>query len=244
MPTREVLLRKDSRLFTELCAALLRRGHHVRFRVEGASMQPNLRDGDTVVVAPASAAELRSGDVAFVETPDGLRVHRVKHVGNGAVITRGDTGRECDPQTTRVLGRARSVWRNGREVPLSFWRTRVVHPVSAVARRLRLAAKNRLRWASVFLFGASALSLLFAASGTQAQTADLQLTQTASASAVDSNATTQSLGTASTATWSGGVGTFTFPTPLPSGVFANALLSTTGFAPAAYNVTSASIMKV
>jgi uncharacterized repeat protein (TIGR01451 family) len=244
MPTREALLRKDSRLFTELCAALLRRGHHVQFRVQGASMQPNLCEGDTIVIAPASAAELRAGDVAFVETSDGLRVHRVKHTENGAVITKGDTGIESDPQASRVLGRATSVSRNGQEYPLNFWRTRVLHSVASLSRRARLAAKNRLRSVSSFLFGAAALSLLFAAAGAHAQTADLQLTQTASASAVDTNATTQSLGTASTASWSGGVATFTFPTPLPSGVFANALLTTTGFTPAAYNVTSASITSV
>jgi uncharacterized repeat protein (TIGR01451 family) len=244
MPTREVLFRKDSRLFTELCASLLRRGHHVRFRVQGASMQPNLRDGDTVVVAPASVAELRSGDVAFVETSHGLRVHRVKQIANGAVTTQGDTGLESDPQTSRVLGRAASISRDGREFPLTSWRTRFVHPVAILARRLRLATKNRLRSISSLLFGAAALLLLFAAPGVHGQTADLQLTQTASASAVDTNGTTQSLGTAGSATWSAGVATFTFPTPLPSGVYVNALLTTTGFTPAAYNVTAASITSV
>ena len=82
MPTREVPLRKDSHLFSEMCAALLRRGNHVRFRAQGASMQPNLLDGDQVLLAPAAISDLCPGDVALVETSNGLRLHRVKHVAS------------------------------------------------------------------------------------------------------------------------------------------------------------------
>ncbi len=65
MRVSETHIRRDSRLFEELCAALLRRGNAVQFRVNGQSMQPNLQDGDEVVVAPASAAQLRRGDVVL-----------------------------------------------------------------------------------------------------------------------------------------------------------------------------------
>ena len=244
MPTREVPLRKDSHLFSEMCAALLRRGNHVRFRVQGASMQPNLLDGDQVLLAPAAISDLCPGDVALVETSNGLRLHRVKHVASPAVITQGDAGLEPDPQSAQIVGRAVAFSRNGREYPLNAWRNRFVHPAATFARRLRLAATNRIRSASAILFGTGALLIVLATPAAHAQTADLQLTQTASSSAVDTNASTQSLGTASTVTWTGGVASFTFPTPLPSGVFANALLTTTGFAPAAYNVSNASITTV
>ncbi len=83
------------------------------------------------------------------------------------------------------------------------------------------------------LLGVLILFLLVAATflapAVVAQTADLQLTQTASSSAVATSATTQSLGTATSVTWAGNVASFTFPTPLPSGVVPNALLTTTGF---------------
>jgi uncharacterized repeat protein (TIGR01451 family) len=244
MPTREVPQRKDSRLFSELCAALLRRGHHVRFRVQGASMQPNLLDGDDVLLTPVAVSDLRPGDVAFVETSNGLRLHRVKNVAPNSVTTQGDAGLEPDPQTAQIVGRALAFSRDGREYPLNTWRTRLIHPAATFARRLRLAAANRIRSASAMLFGAGALVLVLASPAAHAQTADLQLTQTSSSSAVDTNASTQSLGTASTVTWTGGVASFTFPTPLPSGVFANALLTTTGFAPAAYNLSNSPITTV
>ena len=52
MPASEIQVRKNSRVFAELCAAVLERGHRVQFRVHGESMRPNLSDGDTVLVAP------------------------------------------------------------------------------------------------------------------------------------------------------------------------------------------------
>ena len=53
MYAREVTVRKDSRLFVELCSTLLNRGLGVRFRAQGKSMIPNLLDGDEVVIGPA-----------------------------------------------------------------------------------------------------------------------------------------------------------------------------------------------
>ena len=50
--------------------------------------------------------------------------------------------------------------------------------------------------------------------------------------------TSASLGTATAATWAGNVATFTFPAPLPANLIPNVLLTTTGFAPAGYNLTA------
>ena len=44
---------RDSPRFRAMCEALLSSGHRVRFQVRGLSMQPNLRDGDAVVVERA-----------------------------------------------------------------------------------------------------------------------------------------------------------------------------------------------
>jgi len=176
MPTREAQIRRDSRLFTELCSSLLRRGHQVQFRVQGSSMQPNLQDGDDIRIARASAGELRPGDVAFVETANGLRVHRVKQVTPESITTQGDTGLESDPHAPKILGRATSFSRDGWEYPLNTWRNRVLSPAASISRRLRLAAKNRLRSVSTFLFGATVLLLfLFATPNARAQ-ADLAVT--------------------------------------------------------------------
>jgi uncharacterized repeat protein (TIGR01451 family) len=244
MPTREVEVRKDSQLFMELASVLLRRGHGVQFRVHGQSMQPNLLEGDDVVVVPAFGHELRPGDVALTQSSNGLRVHRVKQIGLYDLTTQGDAGLEADPDALRLFGKVRSRRRGLEEHHLTVWQTRFVHPLRRASRRLRTTTASGLRQFASILTGILGLSILCAAvlvPDVQAQTADLQLTQTASAPAV---ATTQSLGTATTVTWAGGVASFTFPTPLPSGVVTNALLTTTGFTPAAYNVTNATITSV
>src|SRR5271157_4144156 len=107
MPTRETQLRKDSQLFAQLCLALLREGHSVRFRVQGESMRPNILDGDAVLVSPATHRELHPGDIALVQNQDGLRVHRVETCSPsaGALITRSDTGLASDPVATHMLGK-------------------------------------------------------------------------------------------------------------------------------------------
>lgn len=68
MSAREIQVRRNSQLFSELCSALLRRGHHVAFRADGASMQPNLQEGDELTVAPAKASELDREILLWSET--------------------------------------------------------------------------------------------------------------------------------------------------------------------------------
>jgi hypothetical protein len=194
MPTREIQLRKDSQLFAQLCLALLREGHSVQFRVQGESMRPNILDGDSVLVAPPADRELRQGDIALVQNQDGLRVHRVAScdVSSGAVVTRSDTGLEPDPSASRMFGKVVVLRRNSHEESLTPLQTRVVHPLRVMFRRMRAAAMLRLRRFALLLSGIVALSFLYAtflAPAVNAQTADLQLTQTASATAVAAGST-------------------------------------------------------
>src|SRR5271163_4967684 len=99
MPAREIRVRRNSSLFSEMSSAVLRRGYRVAFRVDGASMQPNLQAGDDIVVAPALPSELDQGDVAFVQNIDGIRVHRVVRTASTPeeLLLRSDTSRELDP---------------------------------------------------------------------------------------------------------------------------------------------------
>src|ERR1700686_1700209 len=245
MPTPETKVRRDSRLLAQLCGELLRKGHKVAFHAQGQSMHPNLRDGDIVHVSPADSLSLRLCDIALAQTSDGLKVHRVAaiHPSSGEIVTRGDTGQDSDIEVLNVLGKVTAFSRDSSQHSISSLQTRVFHPLASLSLWLRAAAAARLRHFRLFL-SLFCLCTAFFIQGVHAQTADLQLTQTASSSAVATNATTQSLGTASTVTWTGGVASFTFPTPLPSGVFTNALLSTTGFTPAGYNRANASITSV
>ena len=242
MAGSEPQVRKDSRLFEELCDALLRRGHAVQFQVNGQSMQPNLTDGDTVVVAPASAADLRRGDVVLARNSDGLRVHRVVVLDSNSteLSVRSDTGLAPDAPVSRIYGRVNLRKYRQREEVFSAWRTQYAHPSKTWTRRLCTAAELRVRRALDSLFALFLFALLIVlAPLAHAQTADLQLTQTPSATAVSTNAV--ALGTASTVTWSGGTASYTFPSPLPAGVSTGGLLTTSGFTSSSYNVTNAVI---
>src|SRR5262249_44832149 len=158
MPTRDVQVRKNTRLFTELSVALLLRGHRVQFRAQGASMQPNLLDGDDIIVGPVSAADLRRGDITMVGTQHGLRVHRVAHLASAGIITRGDAGLESDPQSGHILARAVAFSRNGREYPLNGWRHRVLHAIRSAIHKFRAAAICRFRrFAGLFALIAAAV---------------------------------------------------------------------------------------
>ena len=188
MPGSEPVVRKDSRLFVELCSALLRRGRSVRFRVHGESMKPNLRDGDLATVAPALPHDLRHGDIALTQNDSRLLLHRVHSSSSTSDTfhTKSDTGLASDGVPDRLFGRVTHTRRSAKEHRLTAWQNRCVHPARLLLSRIYAAASLRLSRISLRFFGSSALlivaSLLFA-SAAHAQ-ADLQLTQTVSATAV------------------------------------------------------------
>ena len=189
MSALETQVRRDSRLFAAVCEALLESGHKVRFQAQGQSMQPNVLDGDEVVVAPANAEELRRGEVIFTEHAEGLRVHRVEVCDStrGNVSTRSDTSMEVDAPVLRVIGKVTARRRNLREQSLNISQVRLVHPVRVLMRRIRMAAAARMRRAAAFLVVLMALILLsvaFAVPPAYAQ-ADLTMSQTTSVSVVD-----------------------------------------------------------
>ena len=158
MRAREAQIRRDTRLFTEVCAALLRRGHQVKFHAEGGSMQPNLLDGDSVLVAPTEASQLHQGELTLVANSDGLRVHRISQLSSDGhhCVTRSDTSDYADPAATQVFGKVVSLSRDGREHNLSLFQLRVAHPFASFARRIFLGGRRRLQ----SLFGARASLLL------------------------------------------------------------------------------------
>src|SRR5271165_6373632 len=175
-------VRKDSRLFAEMWAALVENGYEARFRAQGQSMQPNILEGDEVILAAATPDELAKGDVALIQNCDGFRLHRVagKEAVTGNVITQSDTAFELDPVSSRTFGRVRSVMRRHEygEMQLTPWQTRFVHPVRIGLRRVRIAASLRMRRVAAVLFGIAGMLVLcstFAAPSAFAQ-ADLTMT--------------------------------------------------------------------
>lgn len=101
--------RNDSALFEQLSRGLLANGHQVRFQARGRSMQPLIRDGETLRVESVAPRRLRVGDIVVAKTPRGLRAHRLifKDIARDCFLTRGDAGLESDPPigAQQIIGR-------------------------------------------------------------------------------------------------------------------------------------------
>lgn len=97
--------------FEPTLRAVLAAGHGARFRAEGDSMQPVIRNGDYVRVVPCAPSELRRGDVILAATARGLTAHRIVRISERGIITRGDHSLRVDPpvEPASVLGRVAEV---------------------------------------------------------------------------------------------------------------------------------------
>jgi len=137
-------------ILDDLAGQSLRRGNALRVLARGGSMLPFLRDGDVVLVRPATAAEVRIGDVICYEPPSGgLCLHRVIARKERGFVTRGDAlaYAEVVPDAT-VLGVVTARERRGRrtalDTPRARWRGRVIALAApALARCLPLARRLR-----------------------------------------------------------------------------------------------------
>ena len=123
--------------FGELCAGLLGEGRVVRFRAEGRSMEPSIREDDILTVAPLSG-EVRRGDVLLYRADRRLTAHRVVGRVRGAdaiLRVRGDAPgwEEEHVSLDDVLGRVVEVERRGRRVAA---RGPLVRRVDGLARRV------------------------------------------------------------------------------------------------------------
>lgn len=97
--------------FEPTLRALLAAGHSARFRVEGDSMHPTIRNGEYVKVVPCPVTNLRRGDVILATTGRGLTAHRIVRISARAIVTRGDHSLRVDPPVdpASVLGRITEV---------------------------------------------------------------------------------------------------------------------------------------
>ncbi|HTZ49047.1 MAG TPA: C25 family cysteine peptidase [Verrucomicrobiae bacterium] len=182
----ELQVRKDSRLFAELCEALLRRGDAVQFRVSGASMQPNLVDGDDVLVTAAKPEDLHRGDVVLARNDMGFQVHRVVQVSadNAQVITRGDSGQKSDSPAQHILGKVIAAERRGKRLKMAGLGARVRHSLRILVHRAKLSSIRRFKqvWSISVLGGLAVCVGLLTGSSVFAQA--LTITNTASPTSV------------------------------------------------------------
>jgi hypothetical protein len=147
---------RDSDLFTAVIEKALTTGTTVRFRAEGTSMYPTIRDGEAISIAAVSRDEIVHGDVLLCRHDKRVLAHRVVGVtanGTGRVFElRGDAKAACDAPVGAddVVGRVIAVRRNGRLVRLCGRGARLRH----VSRTAASRAKSFVVWTATILFGA------------------------------------------------------------------------------------------
>ena len=143
---------KMEMVFQEVSSELLRLGYSIRFRPAGQSMQPTIRDGEAIMVAPATASKIRRGDILLYSTGESLIAHRVVRIAcdkeaAARFILRGDSSVSCDAPVSfgQILGHVICVERAGRSVRLAGRRARIRHIANAWAAKIkrRIAVARR-----------------------------------------------------------------------------------------------------
>ena len=133
---------RGSDVFVEVTAELLRRGCAVRFRADGQSMHPAIRNGDAITVAPTPPAEVRAGDILLCRQRRRVVAHRVVSItrgdhGESALVLCGDArASDATPvASTQVLGKVIAVDRQRRTLGPG-------RRARALLRALRIAASR------------------------------------------------------------------------------------------------------
>jgi hypothetical protein len=144
----------------ELMVAALARGASVRFTARGFSMDPFVRDGDVLTVAPVRRRPGLGRVVAVRDAVSGrLVVHRVVAHATRGVLVRGDAAGQADgvADPPNVLGVVVAVERRGRRVRLGCGPERM--PLARLSRAGLLAPLvARARWVRHALSPARAMS--------------------------------------------------------------------------------------
>jgi cell wall-associated NlpC family hydrolase len=120
-------------------------------------MQPTIKDGEAITVAPVSSHQVKRGDILLYCTGRGMIAHRVVKTGvdreRGAYfIMRGDSSVSADEPVAagRVLGKVVSVERRGRTISLSGRRAFIRHSANLwalkIRRRIASARGQIYRW--------------------------------------------------------------------------------------------------
>lgn len=97
---------------------LLRQNPAVTLRVQGGSMRPFLREGDTVRLVPFVPERLRRWDIVLAHTAFGILLHRVVRIRNNRILLAGDANRRLEETDSKhIIGIVDAAWR--RETPLN-----------------------------------------------------------------------------------------------------------------------------
>ncbi|MFA7407000.1 MAG: S24 family peptidase [Anaerolineaceae bacterium] len=133
----------DTQAFSAIAIDLLGAGRTLRFTAKGDSMDPLIRDRDTLFLAAADPSTIKFGDVVFFVNGEGKPlIHRViktqKSGKHRWLLIRGDRCNHVDGyfQSHRVFGQVIAIERAGLQIRadqpvykflgrLAAWRSRV-----------------------------------------------------------------------------------------------------------------------
>ncbi len=145
---------RASDIFVGVMDEALRVGTLVRFRAEGDSMYPTIRNGEAITIAPVSADEVVRGDVLLCRHDERVLAHRVvgvtTHGADRLFYLRGDAKAACDAPVgaDALVGKVISVCRNGRMTPLCGPVARLRHRARAAASRAKAFVRLRAAFIS------------------------------------------------------------------------------------------------
>jgi signal peptidase I len=137
---------RDSEIFSGVIEQALASGTVVRFRAEGESMYPTIRDGETVTVTPVRSDAIARADIVLFRHGRRLLAHRVVEVTVSSrervFQLRGDAKGAADGPVpaSAIVGKVVDVRRDGRQIPLTGVRARVRRRVRATLSRVRRMA--------------------------------------------------------------------------------------------------------
>jgi len=102
----------------EMVSSALRTTGAVRIKALGTSMLPTIWPGDILVIEAVPRHQLVCGEIVAVQTPDGIRAHRLVANNEPHWITRGDAMPQSDPAVSfeDVMGRVSEIQRGPRIV--------------------------------------------------------------------------------------------------------------------------------
>ena len=72
--------------------ALLQKGEQARIRPRGHSMRGKVNDGNLVVVAPCSPADLAVGDIVLVRVKGSVYLHLIRAIDQGRFLIGNNRG--------------------------------------------------------------------------------------------------------------------------------------------------------
>jgi hypothetical protein len=142
-----VTLSPFTRAVTDLVGASMDHGStgmQVRFRAEGLSMYPSIRDGELITVGPVAGGAIVRGDVLLCRSGNRVLAHRVVAIsgrGSARVLRlRGDAKLACDAPIAvgQVIGKVESVRRKGKTIALCGPLARLRYHARRAAARVKV----------------------------------------------------------------------------------------------------------